>query len=62
MSELGSELEARLESHESGVADLMEAYEAAEVIYFKSVNASALMEYPLVASNSTTLVANADMG
>lgn len=62
MSDLDSELELQLEHHEAGVADLIAAYEAAEVSYFESVNASAPVEYPLVISNSTAWVVNANVG
>lgn len=62
MSELDLELESQLERHEAGVADLMAAYEAAEVTYFESLNASAPAEHPLIASNSTAWVVNADVG
>ena len=62
MSDLDSELESQLERHEAGVADLIAAYEAAEVTYFESVNASAPLAHPLIASNSTAWVANADVG
>ena len=62
MSDLDFELESQLERHEAGVADLMAAYEAAEVTYFESVNASSPVGHPLVASNSTDWVVNADVG
>lgn len=62
MSDLDAELESQLERHEAGVADLIAAYEAAEVTYFESVNASAPVEHPLVTSNSTAWVGNADVG
>lgn len=62
MSDLDFELESQLERREAGVADLMAAYEVAEVAYFESVNASAPVERRLIASNSTTWFVNADVG
>ena len=47
-----AEFERRLREHESGVADLLAAYEAAEVPYFAAVAASTPAVQQLVASDS----------
>ncbi|MCY4369922.1 MAG: hypothetical protein OXF41_11050 [bacterium] len=62
MSDVGTELESQLQEHEAGVADLVAAYEAAEVQYFAAVTASAPVVQQFVASNSSGWAPNADIG
>ncbi len=62
MSDIGTELESKLQEHEAGVADLIAAYEAAEVPYFAAVASSTPVVQQFVASNSSAWVPNADMG
>lgn len=62
MSEISSELESQLQEREAGVADLVAAYEAAEVSYFAAVTAATPAVQQFVASNSSEWAPNADMG
>ncbi len=62
MIDTGTELESQLQEHEAGVADLVAAYEAAEVQYFAAVTASTPVVQQFVAANSSGWEPNADMG
>lgn len=59
MNDRDAALERRLRQHESGVADLLAAYEAAEVPYFAAVAASPPAVPRLVASGSSKSVPDA---
>ena len=62
MSDIGTELDSKLQEHEAGVADLVAAYEVAEGPYFAAVTASTPVVQQFVASNSSAWVPNTDMG
>ena len=62
MGEDGSELESQLQDWEAGIADLVAAYEAAEVPYFAAVAATTPVVQQFVSSNSSEWVPSADMG
>lgn len=62
MSDLGTELEPQLQEHEAGVADLIAAYEAAEVPYFEAVTAATPGVQQFIAASSSVWVPSADMG
>ena len=62
MNDLGTELEPQLQEHEAGIADLIAAYEVAEMSYFAAVTATTPVVQQFVASNSSAWVPNADMG
>ena len=62
MTDPNDQLLRQLEEHEAGVSDLMAAYELAERQYFAAVHASAPYVKQTIASNSTSRVADADLG
>ncbi len=62
MTDPNNQLLRQLEEHEAGVADLIAAYELAERQYFAAVHASAPNVEQTIASNSTSRVADADLG
>lgn len=62
MTDPNNQLVRQLEEHEAGVSDLIAAYELAERQYFAAVHASAPYVEQTIASNSTSRVADADLG
>ncbi|MCY3642078.1 MAG: hypothetical protein OXG41_00735 [Acidimicrobiaceae bacterium] len=62
MTDPNNQLLRQLEEHEAGVSDLIAAYELAERQYFAAVHASAPYVEQTIASNSTSRVADADLG
>ena len=61
MSHYRAELARQLEEQEAGVADLVAAYEAAEVAYFAAVAVSAPITYSFITANSSGRVSDANM-
>ena len=59
MSDYCAELETQLEERETGIADLLATYEAAEVSYFAAVAATTPVLRQFIASNSSEWVSNA---
>ena len=62
MTDPDSRLLKQVEEHEAGVSDLIAAYELAERQYFAAVQASAPYAGQMIASNSTSRVADFNLG